>query len=95
MSKLPESDAGYVLVYPAAGMVEANLVRSVLEAAGIPVLVFAESAGAAYGITVGELARADLWVPRDRQAEAEELLARLRTPDADELDEGDIPPDQA
>jgi hypothetical protein len=89
MSKLPEARAGYVPIYAAAGMVEANLVRSVLEAAGIPVAIFTESAGPVFGLTVGEMGRADVWVPADRQAEAEEIITRLNTPGDDEPASGE------
>ncbi len=77
MSKRLKDDP-YVYLTSAAGMAEANLLRSMLEAAGISVLFVGESAGPAYGFTVGTLGRVDLWVPRDRQAEADELLASLR-----------------
>jgi hypothetical protein len=84
MSKSNENAPAYVPVYAAAGMIEANLVRAVLEAAGIPVVVYGESAATAYGLTVGEMGRVEIWVPRAQQAEASEILARLDAPPEDE-----------
>ena len=81
MSK-PQSGGAdeYVGVYSAGGMPEANLVRSVLEGAGIPVLLLGESAGTAIGLTVGTLAFVEVWVPREREAEAQMILAGLWSP---------------
>ncbi len=96
MSKSDDNAAAYVPAYAAAGMIEANLVRAVLEAAGIPALVYGESAATAYGFTVGDMGRVDIWVPRERQAEALEIIERMNTPEEDEGSDpdagyGDVP----
>jgi hypothetical protein len=77
MSKSPEPNPNFTKVYTAHGQVEANLIQSRLEAAGIQVLKFQESAGAVYGFTMGELGHVDLWVPAERKAEAEALIAEM------------------
>jgi hypothetical protein len=81
MSKPSQAEPAYTLVCSASGQAEANLIQSVLEAAGIPVLKFGESAGSVYGFTLGELGRVDLWVPTDRLAEAQAIIAELNTPE--------------
>ncbi|MBM4423615.1 MAG: DUF2007 domain-containing protein [Chloroflexi bacterium] len=63
-----------VCVHVASGQVEANLIKSLLEAEGIPVMVAQEGAGAAYGLTVGVLGEAEIIVPEKFAAEARELL---------------------
>ena len=85
------NDDEYVYLTSAAGMAEANLLRSMLEAAGIAVLFVGESAGPAYGFTLGTLGRVDLWVPRDRQTEAGEILAGLLPPSPGQAAEGESP----
>ncbi|MBI3760415.1 MAG: DUF2007 domain-containing protein [Chloroflexi bacterium] len=67
----------FARVYTAVGMLQANLVKSMLEAASLPVLVYGESAATAYGFTVGDMARVELWVPVDRLVEAEEIVAEF------------------
>ncbi|MBI3764632.1 MAG: DUF2007 domain-containing protein [Chloroflexi bacterium] len=83
----------FARVYTAVGMLQANLVKSMLEAASLPVLVYGESAATVYGFTVGDMARVELWVPVDRLVEAEEMVSRLdeageadRTEVMDEID---------
>lgn len=67
----------FARVYTAVGMLQANLVKSMLEAASLPVLVYGESAATVYGFTVGDMARVELWVPVDRLVEAEEIVAEF------------------
>lgn len=85
----------FARVHTAAGMLQANLVKAMLEAAGLPVLVYGESAATVYGFTVGDMGRVELWVPADRLAEAEEIVADFeksgdesRSNDAMQGDEG-------
>jgi hypothetical protein len=63
-----------VLVYTAAGQVEANFIKSLLEANSVPVLSVQEGAGEAYGLTVGVLGEVQLWVAAEHQATAQELI---------------------
>lgn len=66
-----------VVVYTAAGQLQANIVKGLLEANGIPVALSQESAGATYGFTVGAMGLVDLLVTEDRRPEAEALLAEM------------------
>jgi|CXWL01.1.fsa_nt_gi type III secretory pathway lipoprotein EscJ len=73
-----------VVVYTAAGQTEANLIKSLLEAAGIPAMTSQEGAGAAYGLTVGPLGEARILVREKDAAEARELLAAMERGEPDE-----------
>ncbi len=75
-----------VVVHTTAGLPQANLIKSLLEAAGIPAEISQESAGAVYGFTVGALGLADILVPEEHAAEAKALLEAMRR---GELDQGD------
>lgn len=63
-----------VRVWECQGIDLAQVYKSKLEAAGIPVLLKYESAGLVYGITVDGLGRVQIMVPADFAAEAESLL---------------------
>lgn len=63
-----------IVIYTAAGQVEAHLIKSLLEAEGIPVMVSQEGAGAAYGFTLGLLGEAKILVPEKYAGQARELL---------------------
>ena len=81
-----------VVVYTAAGQPEANLIKSLLEAAGIPAMSSQEGAGAAYGLTVGPMGEAQILVREEDAAEARELLAAMEQGEPDEEeDESSIP----
>ncbi|MBI5291702.1 MAG: DUF2007 domain-containing protein [Chloroflexi bacterium] len=71
-----------VTVYTVSGQVEANIIKSMLEAAGIPVMVVQEGAGRAYGLTVGPMGKADILVPEQYAEAARKLL--------DEMDRGEL-----
>ncbi len=63
-----------VVVYTASGPALAEILKSTLEAAGIPAQLSREGAGAVYGLTVGPLGLVDILVTADRAAEASALL---------------------
>jgi hypothetical protein len=65
----------WVVAYTAAGVLQAQILRGLLEAAGLPVQIAQEGAGAVYAFTVGPMGEADLLVPADRLEEARALLA--------------------
>ncbi len=54
---------------------ESNLIRGMLETAGIPVEVKQESAGELFGLTVGPLSKIQIMIPVQYKEEAEELIA--------------------
>ena len=57
----------------------AQVYKSKLEAAEIPVLLKYEAAGLVFGITVDGLGQVRLMVPKDCAAEAKELLQDFQT----------------
>ena len=67
-----------VEVGTASGMLEAEILRGLLESAGIPVFLSHEAAATTYGFGVGPLAEVDLLVPSSKQEEARQLLADYR-----------------
>lgn len=75
-----------VVVYTAAGQIEANLIKGLLEAAGIPAMISQEGAGVAYGLTVGPLGKAQILVREEDAAEARELLAAIERGELEEED---------
>ena len=65
------------VVHTAYGLPEAELIRSLLEAAGLKVLMTPSGAGVAYGFTVGPLARTEIYVPGESATQARAIIATL------------------
>ena len=63
------------LVTEANGRMQADLLKSYLEAEGIEVELFQEAVGHLYGITIDGLGRVQLFVPKEHASQARELLA--------------------
>jgi hypothetical protein len=63
-----------VQIHSCPGLLLAELYKSKLEAAGIPVLLKYESAGLVFGITVDGLGEVQILVPAECAAEATALL---------------------
>lgn len=61
-------------IYEAEGMLRAQVIRSKLEAFGIPCLLRYESAGPVLGITVDGLGAVRVWVPRRLAEEARSVI---------------------
>jgi hypothetical protein len=72
-----------VTIYQCQGIMEAEVVKSKLEANGIPALLKYETAGLVIGITVDGLGRVEVQVPAELAEEALDVLADAG--DADEL----------
>lgn len=88
MSEEPE----LVRVYTCQGWDVAQIYKSKLEAAGIPVLLKYESAGLVYGITVDGLGTVRIMVPEEYAAEAEQLLSSDgEWADDEEFDDAEAP----
>lgn len=66
----------YVLIATAAGRLEAEILRGLLEAHGVPVWLLGESAGSAIGLGVGPLGEVDIRVPAEYEERAREILAQ-------------------
>jgi len=61
------------------GFLEADAIKSLLEAEGIGVQIFQESVGRhAYPVTVDGFGRVQIFVPKDKAAEAREWLKVYR-----------------
>ena len=73
MSRDPE-DPKLVTIHTAMGPLRAEVIRSKLEAAGIPVLLSYESAGPVIGITVDGLGEVKVQVPQELAEEARILI---------------------
>jgi hypothetical protein len=63
-----------VVVWEAANLLEAQVVKGRLESAGIPAIIRSEALGAIYGLTTGELAAADVLAPAQLAEKALTLL---------------------
>ena len=63
-----------VIVYKAFGQLDAQMIKNMLEASGIPAQVSQESAGQTYGFTVGPLGEVDILVPQNFEQEAITVL---------------------
>ncbi|WP_054521492.1 putative signal transducing protein [Thermanaerothrix daxensis] len=94
----PSESTPYEEVYRANGRLHADIIRGFLEAAGFSVLLYQESAGAVYGLTVGPLGEVRILVPADQAADARDLLAAMDRGQIPAPDEGEAfeeaPPDQ-
>ena len=64
----------YVLAYTANGMLDAEMIQSFLETAGISSLLSHESAGTVFGLTLGPLGEVQVMVPADKLEEAKNML---------------------
>jgi hypothetical protein len=62
------------VIYKAAGLTQAHVIKAKLEEAGVPVLLDYESAGPIIGISVDGLGQVRILVPKDRAEEARTLL---------------------
>jgi hypothetical protein len=70
-----------------AGLMPAEIIGGRLQAEGIPVRVWQEGAGQAFGLTVGLLGTGYVQVPEDYLEQAEEILASEPDLDASEDEE--------
>lgn len=90
------SDQEPVVVWEAANLMEAQVVKGRLESEGIPAFIRGEVLGTLYGLTAGGLARADVLVPGPLAQKAVDLLFTEEGPEAEDGadDEIDDEPDQ-
>lgn len=70
---------GFVVVYRAYGMAEAELIKGYLESGDIPVDLDYESAGQVYGLTMDGLGEVRVCVPEENEEEARAALASRPT----------------
>jgi hypothetical protein len=76
-----------VVVWEAANLMEAEVVKGRLQSEGIPAVVRSEALGAIYGLTTGSLAAADVLVPSVLAEKAFEILYSDSDEDTIEPDE--------
>ena len=74
----------WVVVHSTAGQLQANIIKSLLEAEGIPTEIAQEGAGVAFGFTVGPLGIADILVPQAYAAQARTLLTAMQSGDLED-----------
>ncbi len=77
----------WVLITKSSGELQAELLRGLLEAQGIPVRLVFEGAGRAYGIMVGPLGEVEIMVPEGNAQDAKNVLARY---EAGEFEEPEV-----
>jgi hypothetical protein len=81
-----------IVVHTTAGPMQAEIIRGLLEAAGIPARLSQESAGSVYGFTVGAMGLVDILVPEEFAAQAQEVLDAYEHGElAEDEGEGDDP----
>jgi hypothetical protein len=74
------------------GRIEAEMLKSFLEAEGVPVELFQEGAGQfAYASSVGALGLVQVFVPKVKFAEAQELIAAFQNPENADADDESTP----
>ena len=76
-----------VVVWQAANLMEAHIVKGRLESENIPAIVRGEALGALWGLTTGPLAATDVLVPAPLAEKAIELLNEVVEWDDDETAE--------
>ena len=84
-----------VVVWEAANLMEAQVVKGRLESEGIPAFIRSEAAGVIYGIMAGSLARADVLVPGPLAEKAVEILFGDETGDESGQEEGSVSSDDS
>ncbi len=80
-------DVRLVTIEVIYGMLRANVIRGLLESAGIPVMLRYEAAGPAIGLIIDGLGRVEVQVPADWEKEARDLLAAEPAADATDADD--------
>jgi hypothetical protein len=63
-----------ISVYTAAGQLEAEMIKSFLEAQGISATITQESVGRTYGLSAGILGMVMVMVPEDQENDAKSVL---------------------
>jgi hypothetical protein len=67
-------DDELVFIESASGMLEAEILRGLLESRGIQVWLFHEAAGTVFGLGVGPLAKVDIFVHQSDEDVAKKAL---------------------
>lgn len=67
------------------GELQAEILRGLLEAQGVPVQLSGEGVARVYGLTAGPLAEVDLLVPETKLSEAQEVVRAYNAGEFEEL----------
>jgi hypothetical protein len=70
-------DKHWIEVYTVSGQLNAAMIVDLLQANGIEATSMQESAGITYGLVMGTMGEARIYVPEDQKNAAEELLRQL------------------
>lgn len=84
----------WVVVHTAAGALQAEIIRSLLEAADIPARTRQESAGAVYALTVGPLGEVAVLVAEAQQAAALEMIRAYERGELESREGADWPAEE-
>jgi len=76
--------AKWVVVAKAAGELQGELMRGLLEAQGVRVYLSVEGAARAIGITAGPLGEVDIMVPEEELEDARDIIRRYRAGEFEE-----------
>ncbi len=71
----------WVAVKKAQGLVEANIIKSLLEAHGIPVELRYETAAALFGLTLDGLGEVEILVPENYVGYAKSVISKAEEKD--------------
>lgn len=85
----PPQRPGLTVVYSSQGMLPAQVIKTKLESAGIPVLLDYESAGQAIGLTVDGLGEVHVLVPDAYAEEAQRIIEVQGPPDEEDFEESE------
>ena len=79
------SEQNWVTLTTVQGELQAELLRGLLEAQGIPVQLSQEGVARVYGFTFGPLAEVDFLVPEERLSEAQGIIQAYEAGEFEEL----------
>jgi len=72
------------------GRLEAEMLKSFLEAEGVPVELFQEGASSAFAVNVGSLGLVQVFVPKERLDDALMLIDSFQNPENEVLSDDDL-----
>jgi len=75
----------WVSVITVQGELQAEILRGLLEAQGVPVQLSGEGVARVYGLTAGPLAEVDLLVPETKLLDAQEVIRAYNAGEFEEL----------
>ena len=79
------SNDTWISIYTVQGELQAEVVRGLLEAQGIPVNLSQEGIARTYGLGVGPLSEVDIMVPESYKKTAENVIKRYQAGEFEDL----------